>query len=81
MTVAPSRRLSLVPAQPEDDLPHVVVPVPRASDAATAAPWHTQGDVAYVPAVLLLAASGRCSCEDCCAVLADRMRTGQLSAV
>lgn len=81
MTAAAPRRLSLVPAQPEEDAPHVTVPVPRSSDAAAAAPWRTQGEVAFVPAVLLLAAAGRCSCEDCCDVLARRMRTQQLRAV
>jgi hypothetical protein len=44
------RHLSLVPAEP-----------------SALAPTHaTDGPVAYVPVKLLLAASGRCSCDECC---------------
>ena len=78
--VAP-RRLSLVPAQPDDDAPHVTVPVPRSADLTGTAPWRTQGEVAFVPAVLLLAASGRCSCDDCCAVFVREQRRKHVSSV
>lgn len=78
MLAAPPR-LRLVPALPEDDAPHVTVPVPRGSDDA--APWHTQGEIAFVPAVLLLAASGRCSCDDCCDALVRERRATRLASV
>ncbi len=81
MLAAPPRRLRLVPTPAEDDQAHPTVPVPRTSDAATAAPWRTDGDVAWVPAVLLLAAAGRCSCEDCCAVLVRQQRRRHVGAV
>lgn len=80
MLAAPPR-LRLVPALGEDDAPHVTVPVPRSSDAGAAAPWHTEGDVAFVPAVLLLAASGRCSCDDCCDALVRERRATRLTSV
>ena len=80
MQLAPPR-LSLVASVETADRPHVTVPVPRSSDAATAAPWHTQGEVAWVPAVLLLAAAGRCSCDDCCAALARTQRRRHVTAV
>ncbi|MCU1691246.1 MAG: hypothetical protein JWM64_337 [Frankiales bacterium] len=75
-------RLSVVPtparhvdlAQPRDEVDEVplVVPVPRAG----ATPWATDDDgTAWVPAALLLAAAGRCSCAACCQELArDRAR-------
>lgn len=51
------RHLTLVP-RPERGVP---APQRRATSAAPAA-----GDpVAYVPVKLLLAASGRCSCDEC----------------
>ncbi len=90
MTVATPRRLSLVPApspraddagRTQDDgaePPLLTVPVPRAPGST---PWRTQDDVTHVPAVLLLAAAGRCSCEDCCAVLAARLRPRALLPV
>ena len=81
MLAAPPRRLSLVPTLPDDDEPHVTVPVPRTSDAASAAPWPTDGNVAWVPAVLLLAAAGRCSCDDCCAVFVREQRRKHVGAV
>ena len=74
--------LRLVPPSPvEDDDVHLTVPVPRSSAAATGAPWRTDGEVAFVPAVLLLAAAGRCSCDDCCAALARRQGRLRLSSV
>lgn len=79
MLAAPPR-LRLVPALPEDDAPHVTVPVPR-SGGATAGPWHTDGEVAFVPAVLLLAASGRCSCDDCCEAFVRERRATPLASV
>jgi hypothetical protein len=64
-------------AQPQhrlDERPEgspVVVPVPR-SEAGW---WPGDGDVAWVPAELLLAASGRCSCVPCVELyVAERAR-------
>lgn len=74
--------LSVVaPALPEDgtsdgDLP-LTVPVPRAGRT----PWRRDGDVTWVPAALLLAAAGRCSCDDCCSELARRRARRQLLCV
>jgi hypothetical protein len=55
------RHLTLVPRPVRGAPP---VPTPQQGEAAPAAP--RAGDtVAYVPVKLLLAASGRCSCDDC----------------
>jgi hypothetical protein len=59
-----------------DGLP-MTVPVPRAGDT----PWPTVGDTTWVPAALLLAAAGRCSCDDCCAELARSKARRRLAAV
>lgn len=65
------RTLSLVGPAPAvvdepDDVP-LVVPVPRAGRT----PWSTDAEgTAWVPAALLLAAAGRCSCDSCCSELA-----------
>jgi hypothetical protein len=42
-----------------DDL--VTVPLPR----TTAPSWPGSGEVAFVPAALMLAVRGRCSCPNC----------------
>jgi hypothetical protein len=51
------RHLSLVPARPSRPAPS---PARQEAAGALGAP------VAYVPVKLLLAASGRCSCDECC---------------
>lgn len=66
--------------EPEDDR-YLTVPVPRGSGAGRGLPWDGDAEVAWVPAVLLLAASGKCSCDDCCAALVRQQRRGSLSAV
>ncbi len=72
----PALRL-VAPVPPDaDDLP-LVVPVPRAGET----PWRTGADgTAWVPAALLLASAGRCSCDTCCRDLArSRARRGLAS--
>lgn len=59
-----------------DGLP-MTVPVPRAGTT----PWPTVGDTTWVPAALLLAAAGRCSCDECCIELARSKARRRLAAV
>ncbi len=61
---------------PDDGLP-LTVPVP---DAGTT-PWPSDGGTTWVPAALLLAAAGRCSCDTCCAELARNKARRRLAAV
>lgn len=76
----PSLRVVAAPAgdddAPDEGLP-LTVPVPRAGDT----PWPRDGDITWVPAALLLAAAGRCSCDDCCADLARSRARRQLASV
>lgn len=60
----------------KNDAP-VTVPVPRTPGMS----WPGQGDVAFVPAALMLAARGRCSCEDCVDGFVHMMRRMRLKAV
>ena len=60
----------------EDGLP-ITVPVARAGRT----PWPHDGEVTWVPAALLLAAAGKCSCDDCCSSLARSRARSRLSAV
>ncbi|MCW2777002.1 MAG: hypothetical protein JWN17_727 [Frankiales bacterium] len=70
--------VQVVPAPREQDesLP-LTVPVAGAGET----PWRSEGETTWVPAALLLAAAGRCSCDDCCAVLARTKARRQLAAV
>ncbi|MFN2537515.1 MAG: hypothetical protein ABR549_05110 [Mycobacteriales bacterium] len=60
----------------KNDAP-VTVPVPRSSGID----WPGEGDVAFVPAALMLAARGRCSCDDCVDAFVHMMRRTRLKAV
>ena len=60
----------------KNDAP-VTVPVPRSPGID----WPGGGQVAFVPAALLLAARGRCSCESCVDGFVHMMRRAQLQAV
>lgn len=55
----------------------VTVPVPRSPDVD----WPGGGPVAQVPAALMLAAYGRCSCDTCVEGFVHMMRRQQLRAV
>ena len=60
----------------DDDAP-MTVPVPRFPGM----PWPGEGDVAHVPVSLLLAARGKCSCQDCCERFVALLRRSRLRAV
>lgn len=60
----------------KNDAP-VTVPVPRAPGLD----WPGDGEVAWVPAALMLAVRGRCSCENCVDGFVHMMRRTQLQAV
>jgi hypothetical protein len=60
-----------------DDNVLITVPIPRTPGLA----WPGEGEVANVPAVLLQALYGRCTCANCCAGLAAVVRRSQLHAV
>jgi hypothetical protein len=60
----------------KNDAP-VTIPVPRTPGID----WPGDGDVAYVPAALLLAARGRCSCDECVDGFVHMMRRTRLQAV
>lgn len=55
----------------------VTVPLPRSE----AAGWPGEGEVAFVPAALLLAARGRCSCATCVDGFVHLLRRSRLQAV
>ena len=55
----------------------VTVPLPRVPGMD----WPGDEGVAFVPAVLLLAARGRCSCPDCVDGFVGLLRRTQLQAV
>lgn len=59
-----------------DDLP-VTVPIPRRPGID----WPGDGEVAFVPAALLLAARGRCSCSTCIDGFVHLLRRTRLQAV
>ena len=59
-----------------DDAP-VTIPIPRVAGMD----WPGEGDVAFVPAALLLAARGRCSCPDCVDGFVHMLRRSRLQAV
>lgn len=44
-----------------DDAAPVTVPIPRVEGMD----WPGEGEVAFVPAALMLAAYGRCTCTEC----------------
>lgn len=54
-----------------------LVPVPR----VPAMDWPGDGPVAFVPAALMLAARGRCSCPDCVEAFVHLVRRSRLQAV
>jgi hypothetical protein len=60
----------------KNDAP-VTVPVPRTAGLD----WPGDGEVAFVPAALMLAASGRCSCDNCVDGFVHMMRRTRLRAV
>ena len=60
----------------KNDAP-VTVPVPRTPGLD----WPGEGDVAFVPAALMLAARGRCSCAECVDGFVHMMRRTRLRAV
>ena len=60
----------------KNDAPFTV-PVPRTPDLD----WPGGGSVAQIPAGLMLAAYGRCSCDSCIDGFVHMMRKAQLSAV
>ena len=55
----------------------VTVPIPRTPEMD----WPGEGAVAQVPAALMLAAYGRCSCDTCVDGFVHMMRRSQLKAV
>jgi hypothetical protein len=55
----------------------VTVPVPRAPGVD----WPGDGEVAFVPAALMLAARGRCSCPSCVDGFVHMLRRSRLQAV
>jgi hypothetical protein len=55
----------------------VTIPVPRTA----AADWPGDNDVAFVPASLLLAARGKCSCPNCVDGFVHMMRRTRLRTV
>jgi hypothetical protein len=55
----------------------VTIPIRRTSRVD----WPGDGEVAFVPAALLLAARGRCSCETCVEGFVHLVRRSQLRAV
>jgi hypothetical protein len=60
----------------KNDAP-VTVPVPRAPGIN----WPGDGEVAFVPAALMLAAGGRCSCDTCVDGFVHMLRRTRLRAV
>ena len=60
----------------EDDV-LMTVPVPRFPGMD----WPGDDQVAQVPAALILAARGRCSCQSCCEGFVRMMRRVRLKAV
>lgn len=66
----------LHPSTVADDAP-VTIPIPRVPGMD----WPGGGDVAFVPAALLLAARGRCSCPDCVDGFVHMVRRSRLQAV
>ena len=60
----------------ENDTP-VTVPIPRVPGVD----WPGGGEVAFVPAALLLAARGRCSCPPCTEGFVHLLRRTRLRTV
>lgn len=60
----------------KNDAP-VTVPVPRTPELD----WPGEGDVAFVPAALLLAVRGRCSCDTCVDGFVHMLRRNRLRSV
>ena len=60
----------------KNDAP-VTVPVPRTAGVE----WPGEGEVAFVPAALILAARGHCSCDNCVDGFVHMMRRTRLRAV
>ena len=60
----------------KNDAP-VTVPLPRTPGMT----WPGDGPVAMIPAALMLAARGRCSCDSCVDGFVHMMRRAQLQAV
>jgi hypothetical protein len=60
----------------KNDAP-VTIPVPRTPGLD----WPGEGDVAFVPAALVLAARGRCSCDNCVDGFVHMMRRTRLRVV
>ena len=60
----------------KNDAP-TTIPVPRAPGID----WPGDGDVAFVPAALILASRGRCSCDSCVDGFVHMVRRARLQAV
>ncbi|MCU1599725.1 MAG: hypothetical protein JWO22_434 [Frankiales bacterium] len=60
----------------KNDAP-VTIPVPRTPDLD----WPGDGTVAHVPAALMLAVRGRCSCDSCVDGFVHMMRRARLKTV
>lgn len=61
----------------DDDATPMTVPVERLPGMD----WPGDDDVIQVPVALLLAARGRCSCDDCCENFVHMLRRTRLRAV
>jgi hypothetical protein len=55
----------------------ITIPLPRTA----AGDWPGEGEVAFVPASLILAAHGRCSCPNCIDGFVHMMRRTRLRTV
>ena len=64
------------PSYRDDALP-MTVPVERFPGMQ----WPGDDEVVHVPVALLLAARGRCSCDDCCENFVHMLRRTRLKAV
>jgi len=71
-----ARHAAHAPAYDDDAAP-MTVPVERIPDMD----WPGEDEVVQVPVALLLAARGRCSCDDCCESFVHMLRRARLKAV
>jgi hypothetical protein len=60
----------------ENDAPRTI-PIPRTPEMD----WPGSGDVAFVPAALMLAVRGRCSCPPCTDGFVHMLRRSRLRAI
>lgn len=59
------------------DAAPVTIPIPRVEGMD----WPGEGEVAFVPAALMLAAYGRCTCSTCVDGFVHMLRRSRLRAV